>query len=1653
MRTIGGTRVIDTTLDDEFGPPRSLTSVNDHVVYDTVCITRVPEFISSGQCPDEFDEVTHDDELRETEDELSDPEARDYGYRDLKRQTVHPETVDEDDDDDDLPPEDNSKDTDYRNNLVRAALAAPPPAKPASEVFDKVFELFKKDNTSFVDDPDCDQMLSLLENIVILGYQMHKSTCFMDMFVAIVGYIKMNTSSSIIQTVLKLVDSVSKFPDEEPIVPNAIEVPTTTSLMQKWDLFQGNPMFKKISYLMSAAMSLTVCNVKKIEWSPFGLELVACEAAKGQLKAYDVIDALLSTFTWMADVGYRVFQEKSLMPLLYADSAMQKFNTECDYVIAHAEQVLAGNGGCVEDFSKKVQDSLRTVCELKSVKDTGPTAIWLQQKYSILVDISYKIVAKYRNTALREAPFGIVFTGESGVGKSTISKIAMKTALCAMGYDVDPRRIITKDMFDKFDSTYTSEILGVYLDDVGNGKAEFAQVSPSDVIIKFFNNMAAQAVKAELNAKGIVFINFKVGILTSNFPDLQVRCYSNKPESILRRFVHVRTAIKPKYRIPGGVSLDTTHPDLVGASLCHDIWSLTVEECFIYETALGKSAYRFQVQKVKLPNGETKVCKDLDLSDFLDVLVVLAKRHHAHQTGIVKRSEEFDTMPMCPTCSKPVPLCKCIKPDALADNIGNVIVDSAISSVKSYINKWFAPVNLINSCLGYWPVRQMTTRQLSHEMTHILNETATPWLVALTPQSLFQTSLFQRSVKMWQKSAALYNLRTPAKIGVAIGTTATCLSLFTNRRHTAGITGFTTWIFSMSMWSQYKSRLALYESEYTARRDALSDCAKEVRDGYMVKGVFSIATLVVIVKAYQLWYRSNLETSPHAITKESIEKTPSWFGFAFKKLGINVEVSEASKRSSPSQVVSTLEKANLFRAHFTRPDGLTTQCNIFFPRKSVAWFPEHVFYKGSDMTTVPAEFVTVSVHRHERPGGVFTFKCDNSTCVKREEGDMVCAYVPNCPDLRDKMKWLPLNVPTGASLCTFVVKDINNVLQTETVAVTHGKTGHVYKKNFDGGSYITEYASVGSCMAPLVLEQKTPTIVGFHIGGNTSKQGVMQCITFSEAEKLIQLLEDKPGVILSSKAAPIPKTQYGRTILKSEEIHPHCMASRLTSDAYIDVLGSTEQRTMQKSTVTKSILSDHVADVMGVENQWGPPPLIPNWKGYNATLEHIVNPADMFVPSDLERARQDWLSDLKQCMTEYVKSEDFRPLTDQESVMGIPGKRFLDPLNMTTGMGFPIFGSKRNHFTETTVNGDIVRTPSDSIVEEVERMRSCWKKGERAYPVTTATLKDEPTLVGKDKVRVFQAAPVAFSLEIRKYFLPIARFLSMYPLQSESAVGINAFSQQWDEVIGHSRKFAHDGKVIAWDYSKYDVRMNSQMTRAVLTSFIDLACIGGYDEESLYIMSQMICDMVHPLIDYNGTLIMAYNMNTSGNNITVNINGAAGSIYVRLGFFHLYPDAPSFRLCVAAMTYGDDFVGSVKLEFRKFDFLTFQTFLAAHKMKITAPDKSDDAVSFMEESDADFLKRKSVFIPEIGCSIGSLDEMSIFKSLHSNLRSKTATSQEIAISCIEGAMHEWFAHGRETYNMRVKQMQEVCNRVHLPIPAVAATFDERVAAWKEKYCS
>lgn len=1558
--------------------------------------------------------------------------------------------------------------TNMRNELVHAIDAAKPldPSDPElRSLLSSVGELESwKEAQGF---SEIEEWVSHLENLVLLGYHMYKAESFVDIFAAVASYAKMNTKKSMVMELYRLVEEVtsSMFDEieEGDVEPAGWKDWSGADVIGKWELFKNHAIFAKVSYLMTAAMSLTVCATKKIEWNPFGLKLISLEAAKEQLKAVDVIDALVKTLVWISEVGWKCIESRSIAPLLYSDVKMQEYNEMCDYVIANSEAAVAGNIDDLGEYEKKLQVVFKKTCTMKALKDTGATALWLQKRYEQLTSICEKLAAKRRNTDVRMQPIGFSLSGPTSVGKTTLGKITMIQSLSAMGFvdstgQVDESRILTMDMFDKYQSTWTSDILGVFMDDIGNAKADFQKDNPhTSVIIKFFNNVAAQAIKAELNAKGVVFIDFKVGIVTTNVKDLDARCYSNCPESILRRFFHVSVAIKEEYRKPGSTMLNKAHPDVRSAtSLVHDVWNLKIEEVVTYEIGNNKTDWKFEIMSVDLDDGRTIKCENLDLKTYLDVIIQLSINHKAEQDSLLAKSKKSSRTKFCQRCRRFPEFCCCpsvkdVEPAAY-EMIGDVISDAASKAMTSYVKSWTRPVSIINWFLGFWPVKKMQTWALAKELEYEMNRVGTPLVVALTPQFLFKTRLFQKSVSAWQSSAALYDIRKPMRLlgGLSLGLLGHGV-LYRNTKclvsgSILGIGG------SVVGYHLHQVRLAHIKEEYLRKRDALPSYAKKLRDGNGPKGVLMVATLALGVKLISMWNAKRLATSPQGLTPEEVEAQPGWFGYMMKQLKWEAKPTATVVGATASQAVEKAAK-HLGIAHFTRSDGSKTRCNIVFPDKGVMWYPYHIWFPNSDMTKEPVEYLDVVVKRNDSKCSQIKFKAQldfNTTIVKGK--DMVQTFVPGCPDVASGLtNWLPVARPSGTAPCVLTVRNEAGKLENEHVAVTYGNFGHKYMPMF-GGEYTTKTAASGTCMGMLVLDGANPVITGFHIGGAPKRSyGVMMSFTKSEAETLIGQLLKLPGVRGIAKSTDLPKEQYGIPLLETTEVNP--MAKFIVErpdDAAIDVYGSTQQRSQMKSRVVPSMLKDDVVKIFDINRDWGPPKLKPNWVGFNATLSHIMNPSEMFLPSLLERARQDYLGPIK----EFAKTrDDIRVLTLKEVIMGIPGVRFIDAMPMNTSMGKPVMGPKSKHFTEIRDGEKLVdRIPSDDVMREYHRLEECWKRGERGYPITNATLKDEPTDVNSDKVRVFQAVAVAMGMHIRKRFLPIARLLSLCPELSESAVGVNAFSHQWEDLMLHAEKYAAGDRVVAWDYSKYDVRMNAQITYAVLMSFIDLAEIVGYPFEELYIMNMMVADMIHPLMDYNGTMIMAFNMNTSGNNITVNINDVANSFYVRMGFFDACPEVSDFRSAVAALTYGDDFKGSVHPDYRnRFNFTSMYLFLHKHGMKITEPKKTDVVEDDMHVDDADFLKRHSQFIPQLGYRIGRLDFNSMIKPLIANVKSKGEPERNVAMSCIETFMHELFAHGEEVYNENAPKIRQLCRIHSLPVPAANLTFADRVEFHRQKY--
>lgn len=185
--------------------------------------------------------------------------------------------------------------------------------------------------------------------------------------------------------------------------------------------------------------------------------------------------------------------------------------------------------------------------------------------------------------------------------------------------------------------------------------------------------------------------------------------------------------------------------------------------------------------------------------------------------------------------------------------------------------------------------------------------------------------------------------------------------------------------------------------------------------------------------------------------------------------------------------------------------------------------------------------------------------------------------------------------------------------------------------------------------------------------------------------------------------------------------------------------------------------------------------------------------------------------------------------------------------------------------------------------------------------------------------------------------------------------------------------------------------------------------------------------------------------------MTVYINSIVNSLQMRCAWHSIYGDKYDFQSYVTIATYGDDVKGSVHKSKNEFNCISVANYFEKYDQKFTPPDKKSDPVPYMEDCNADFLKRRSVYIPELGQHVGALDRESIFKALCCAMEDSDLTPAEQAVQNARTAAEEFFYHGRDVYDEQRKKLKKLLAAANLASTDLEIPFDQRVERWKSKY--
>lgn len=1471
------------------------------------------------------------------------------------------------------------------------------------------------------------------------------------------------------------------------------------ALLNSWRSRLHNPIFTKISFIIS--FLVTAGFVKEKCYSIGAFKVFQAEAFKEHVKCSDVVDGVLSTIVFFFEKGYQCFAERSLSPLWGSSSELNDFDDQMAFLVSHISDVRNGNlelrTGKTDNYYEDILERARDKVKMLIMEAPNATIKSIMLQKQIVLTKLYSDFNDYvASSGMREAPFCFCLLGKSSVGKSSLCPTLMAALLQVNGFECSDDFIVNVQENDKFMSRYKSKATGVVLDDMCNTRAEKAQVNPTARIIEIMNNVTTYANMAEADRKGKTFIMPKIVAITTNNSNLDAAFWSVEPVSVLRRVnCRIVVRVKPMYASYGKLDSGKVllhYPKDKQADLIKDLWLLDLEylepiACLNNES--GAENWRWTT----FVDESGRVLKDVDVFTAIQFLGKRTQKHFHEQRKLVETYTNFGTkIQMCKDCCKETRSCTCSvsvnardKMEAHSGVIWPVVKWQCSQYVSSMVTRWnvFLWSDLLGSIFPtdneWYLLKKWSDAQL-YMRAQRLSFSPFIWWTQLIPDDLVNKKWFRKFYFWISRKNRLYYLRNMWVASQCLGLTVVAQSSESNATAIKNcIAAFIPMgLLNFSISSALSHRRIVRELQnrraatdlYTQLSSYSSTIAHVLRVGvYASFGAAAFATVRAIWREYQ----NRSASTPHSALNPSDDCEVDQRNAAinpWQQQPMPRPINIGTPASYVAKDMAMVVAKNLVYLSYREPGLDHRWCTgAIYISSNVIMMPRHVWFLDGNLSISPRKELVFDIVRAEKNenGGW----CAKNVTMYYESGARVgdsdlmifSLYVGGVrPSI---IKFLPDERPNTMYDAHCVYRDKDGAIKETKGEFISGDASYVNKfgttVKIDGGRVIYNIPTYqGMCITTLVARHNPPFILGFHLAGLTgTAYGSAVSVTKDDIKKAYALLKLTPGFADAHSSGEMPIRILGREIGFSPIISLRSPISYIY-EYNADVYGSCSGGVKAGSKIKNSMIADVLTQKFGIEQKWGPPDFIQEgrrWKPWYDSMIHMVNPRHKVNPVLLELARKDYVNGFLPLFKLTSLTKYLRPLTLDETVNGIPGVRFIDAMNMRTSMGFPLSGVKSDYLVErdppANADGNIIRKfdPTLGLEREMAECEARYLNGERCHPIFKACLKDEPTKKTKKKVRVFEAAPIVLQLLIRKYFLPIIRFVSMAPVTSECAVGINCFGTEWAELHEHVTSFGVD-RIVAGDYSKWDLRLPAHLVLVAFDVLIRLAHLSqNYTESDMEIMRGIATDVAYPVIAFNGTLMELHGSNPSGQNLTAHLNSICNSLLLRMGFFSLTGKTSRFREFVHAFTYGDDLISGVDPGIEVFNHVTYAQFLREMDIEFTMPDKESDPVPYMHISDVDFLKRKSVFHTELLRYVGKLDLDSINKSLMCQRQGPKNLEATAMKSTIQSALHEVVLHGEEVYIKYAAMLQVATSDAGIFVPDLAIPYHHRIAAWFMKY--
>lgn len=1234
----------------------------------------------------------------------------------------------------------------------------------------------------------------------------------------------------------------------------------------------------------------------------------------------------------------------------------------------------------------------------KAAKERGDSRISIVNKMIIQVkDVKRRVDAYVSSATDRVTPFSLLVTGPPQCGKTTALKIMQRAYLDAENLDGEQLSTIlfTFNSKDDYFTNYTNSTKIVVCDDIAAVRPQSGKQDNSlDPVLNLVSSLPYYPAMAALDDKGTVVTRPDLVIATSNTEDLNARKWFVNGAAFLRRFPWV------------------VYPE--------------VDERFRDANIRGATINRFSIDKFrsfKLQNPGEEVDpilftikrvvlkhQDINTVDRQIIETKLTERqfylwclnhyveHMDEQKAYKAKNDSFLTQERCENCHLVKKFCDCVEIDEEIDikdakSSGN---DGDLSSVGS-INPISSLCESEDEVYDDLTIAYMNTRDVIDDHIRAL------YIVLKEHKEFYPNHVYIENSFDFIKpkhSTSLLNF-----------------SNYTEFLENVEIVGLDTKTDYRCIRAYEMQSL---QDEYNKIINLGNEILEEMHDKYNVLHI--VATLTFVAGAY---YAYKMYTKP-VDYKEVLSD--------HKKTNDQTWVASASaytpyvfpeKTSQFSQLKDIVE-SNMFIVDSGEGNARTHILGItgnFFLSNA------HTFEDLKD-----DEILEVSVKSCQTKN--FKLKNGYSGTITKDnvyitDSDLAILYIPDMPPCRDITKHFCTSTDNLYHMDGFN-HNIGNgkFLHNDIMPVEHNMTSmSVLTFNKTGRN--------GDCGTPYLVKNKKSVVVGIHCAKlSRGRSAIIPITQKCLKEELDNSMKHfKLENYFSQGVLPI--SSHG-IFDGMKQTHYKSEVRNLTG--YGLICGSIKNYPLHntKSTVVETDLKPIVDKIFDEHN-------LPRQEYTGGITEGVLvngewqNPYVNSIQKCTNPKKDMTISDYNEILTEFkrkmktLKKMKIKPLNDYTMVNGIPGDPVLNRVKTDTSMGFPYNQKKINFILPDPTPNDVDGYKFiPEIYEEIKEIESCYKKNVRYSPIFNACLKDEPIpLRKKYKTRVFCSAPVAFNLLIRKYYLPLVKFIKANVDVFGSMVGINCHSTAWTEMVKRM-----DNLILLFDgdFSSFDKACGPLSLLLSWQMYIEVAKFCGYKAYHTKMMSGIAVDCVYCYINIRGTIIRVNATNPSGHAMTTYVNNKLNLTYSLYTFKHLY--SINLFWYIVKFYYGDDNLFNVPYLYKEFNHTNMQRILKQIGVTYTMADKEAESVPFKPLSQVSLLKRRFI-LDKNNRAWAPIEIMSIYKSLAYRVKlAEGVTEFQRNTDTLKAAFVESIPHSFETALFPViKEIEKrYCSINDIPVP-------------------